>query len=251
MNQIYQLCYNQHQVEQCIFPTIVNRECSEFFENEVIAQCVKDGVHRQSDWFGVLSWRIKEKIGLRAMPNLIPSRISCRLRRLDNQPKNVRSLTHSVLLSHSRQRLKEALSTRIESIPNGIDAVSIITFDAMDLVQQGESFHNGFARHFREMCTEIGITSIERKYANPILFNYWLMRPEIVEEYVATALVPAMNYLSHVPALYQGTQYGAGLPEHLRGKWGSDSFPMHPFLLERLPSVWLHHRHVTTGTLGF
>ncbi len=251
MNTVSQICYNEEQRNACVFPALFNTDCTEFFENSIIVESVRQSAHVDSKWFGVLSWRLRQKLSLVALPNMIPPRLRWLAHRMMD-PELRKRVPLPLYCSLKGVDIPTEFDRRIQLVHDDVGAFSIIAFGPVNLMRQANRVHPGFEPHFRKMADAIGIHTIHSEYEFPMFFNYWLMRSEVAEQYVNEALVPAMDYLITVKELYAGTRYRfMKLPTHLRGKWGSDYFPMHPFLLERLPTVWLKHRGIVTSTLGF
>lgn len=250
-HNIFQICFAEQQFDLCAFTPVLNSDCTEFFENSVIVDLVRQGLHQNPDWFGVFSWRLQQKFSLWALPNAVLPRLR-RFVKIKLEGSGSFSDFKPGFLLPRNVDVKAEFELRLQQIDSKVDAVSIISLDPVNLMRQANRVHPGFEPHFRAMSKYIGIDQIHDVYENPIFFNYWLMRPDIVSRYVQEALIPAMEYLSSQEELYKGTRYRfKKLPDALRGKWGSDYYPMHPFLLERLPTVWLRDQRITTGTLGF
>jgi hypothetical protein len=89
---------------------------------------------------------------------------------------------------------------------------------------------------------------------NPIYQNAFMAKNEIYQDYLNEYLIPAMNLIKNDHKIYelatQDSNYSqlqkkdAANPEYLQEKIGFPYYPMAPFILERLFSVYVHNKNI-------
>lgn len=61
--KIYQIYYDESQLSQIEYIPYSNKDkCTVFFENEVIRELIEKGNHIDGEYFGVVSYKLREKI---------------------------------------------------------------------------------------------------------------------------------------------------------------------------------------------
>lgn len=122
-----------------------------------------------------------------------------------------------------------------------------------DMIAAMDVWHPGTREILRQICEKIGLKWwYNRPLAHPIYQNAFCARAEVYKEYVQTALIPAMKVMEHDKTIRDLCWVDAGY-EKLKGpnqEWADrirkflnvPYCPLHPFLLERLFSVWIEGR---------
>ena len=101
-----------------------------------------------------------------------------------------------------------------------------------NIVHQAEQWHPGITNYTRMILEKIGY-SLPERLDRIVLFNHFVARMEIYNRYVEEMLLPAMDIMANMPELNGNAGYKTDPPK------GFNHWPYHPFILERLPSVWL------------
>lgn len=106
--------------------------------------------------------------------------------------------------------------------------------------------HPGFKQGFVLLCGHLGFEIKEPKCV--IYSNFWVGKSDIYRRYIDEVLNPAITFLESSemkPYSWMDSKY-KGLPkDQLKQYTGLDYYPMLPFLLERLPSVWIDNKGLT------
>lgn len=184
-----------------------NDNLTEHFENSVIVDLYEKGECRKEKYFGVFSHAFKKKIvlsdrGDSASPRTIKDRIE----------------GHDVYSFFRRRR-------------------------QTNIVYQAENYHRGFINMVDKILAEIGfLPETPRRLDCVILFNYFIARDDVYEAYVKELLIPAMEVLENMPEAYNDAIYkktNQETKEKFKKAWGKPWYPYHPFILERLPSIFV------------
>lgn len=187
-----------------------------FFESKVIEDIVKHGMHKDCTHCGVVSPKYKEKIQhSRRWGTTIRNRAGVK-------PLNNKSIAFFC---------KQNPSTDVIRLTNN-PPHSTFGFS--------EQFHKGMTEITIDMMKAIGIPyNIRKPQRQVIYFNFFLARPEILEDYVNNWLTPAINYLLTDDRAWADSHYPKELPKHLQDLYGIGHYPYYPFITERLISVYL------------
>jgi hypothetical protein len=204
----WQICYGPGQ-ECHLYPfakAYKNTHLTEFFENEVILKVVPEST---ADKIGVCSWQLRDKLRF-----YIPPR---------------REFTEDVL----QEDYDVLLLTR--------------NTHHHQMLAAADRWHPSFLRIFFAICDQIGLPRPTTEVKHPVYFNHFVAAREIYQEYVATALAPAMAVMTEDPEISKLCWQDSGYtklkgttPQPVADKWGY--YPMHPFILERLFSVFINDR---------
>ena len=108
-----------------------------------------------------------------------------------------------------------------------------------NIVHQAEQWHPGITGFTKSILEKIGY-SLPDRLDRIVLFNHFVARREVYDRYVHEMLIPAMNVMANMPELYGNAGYKTDPPK------GFNHWPYHPFILERLPSVWLQFNKEVT-----
>lgn len=203
----YQIYYDEKSKENLLpgFRPYYNETCNEFFENQVIRDLYVCG-----DYFGVFSHRAKEKIIFKEQ----------------DQPFSFDSLQYFVNL----------YGCDVYGFQKRRKAENIIT--------QADNYHPNFTVYTKRILNEIG-WELPKRLEFITLFNYFVAKANIYEDYKRTLLIPAMDFMKTMPELYQDAGYKKEKPK------GMSHYPYHPFICERLFSVYVqkHFKDLTKRQL--
>jgi len=183
---------------------------TEFFENTVIVDLIERQVHKPYEYFGVFSHDIRND----------------RVYKEDTLRFNPSTL----------ERVVSAYDVDVFSFEKRRRNTNIIT--------QAENYHHGFIKIIERILEETKfLPVIPKKLDNIILFNHFIARSEIYDQYVNELLIPAMKILKEMPEAYKDSNYIKRVSNEMRARFmqafGQPHYPYHPFICERLPSLFL------------
>lgn len=213
LTQIY---YHDDQKKHC-YPfadLYFNEGLTIFFENQVIKDVV---LATEADKIAVCSWKLKQK-----------------MKYYIGQPREITP----ELLESSYDVMSFTRNTKTH---NMLAAANI--------------WHKGFLTAFDKMLAAIGVTR-PKEVKISIYQNHFSAKTDIYQDYVKTYLVPAMdaitndaelNNLAMADSRYSDLTHQSG--EVLREKLGIGYYPLAPFLLERLFSVYVHNKKLKVDWL--
>lgn len=200
---------------------IYNYAPTKYFESQVIADLIEAGQHKGSDYFGVVSYKLREKIGI--MKN------------------NWRD--HPNIANHSTQEFtpEEFKRQLYDKMP---DAMSFQCHQGHDIVLKAQEFHPKFMQLWTYIMNRIGFPWKPTIIANVFYCNFFIAKSEIYEAYVKEMLLPAMDLMDRMTTSsgiwddsgYRNTQ----LPPEVQKRLGVKYWPYHPFLCERMFSWYAH-----------
>lgn len=217
--RLIQICYKEEQRSACYpFAEIhFNNSLTVFFENSVIKERVLTSTH---DKISVCSWKLKEK-----------------LRWYIGKP---RELTQEVLESDY-----DVLSfTKNTDHHRMIDAANV--------------WHKGFREIMTRVLHHCSI-KMPHEVKVPIYQNHFSARLDIYQDYVNNYLRPCMWVMENEPEInrlvMQDSGYNklakkdAAIPDFLMDQIGVPYYPLIPFLLERLFSIYCHNKKIKVTPL--
>lgn len=218
--KVYQIYFKEEQKEllEAEYTPYYNEECSVYFENQVIKNLITADAHTESEYFGIVSYKLREKIGV------------VMKERWANRPN---------IANHSLKEFTPALfETEIES--HRPDVMSFQRHPGHDSVGYANQFHPNFSKYFTEIMIRIGIGYAPVHLENVFYCNYFAAKSEIYEKYVKEMLAPAMEVMNGMPELMGNSNYPNALVKELGQRWGISHYPYHAFLCERMFSYFAH-----------
>jgi len=119
------------------------------------------------------------------------------------------------------------------------------------MMQQLEEWHSGARETLQMILDKIGYAfDTGTKVKHNIYSNHFIARFGIYEEYVRLLLDPAMevmrsdkNIMARCMVDSKYTTLKGPLPDNLRKSWGIGYWPMHPFLCERMFSIYINNKN--------
>jgi hypothetical protein len=218
-SKLIQIIYDESQRASC-YPfaeVYFNKELTPFFENTVISELVSAS---QDSKIAVCSWKLKQK-----------------LRWHIGKPRDI---TPELLES----------DYDVMSFTKNTKAHGMLAF--------ANTSHNGFIVAFKKVVEGIG-KKCPGEVKNPIYQNHHSSKREIYQAYVKEYLNPAMEIMQNdteinklVMADSNYSTLTSKRPEHLKEieqKLGIGYYPLCPFLLERLFSVFVHNEKINVSWL--
>lgn len=215
--KIHQIYFNESQKKDLDYIPYENKNCTVFFENQVIVDLIKSGAHNDCEYFGVVSHGLRAKLAL----------MNKQWASIDN------------LANHSNKKFTPA------NFENALrwhkpDVFSFEKHKPQDTVTFADIFHPNFANYFSLVMRYIGYEWKPTVFQNVFYCNNFVAKKEVYEKYVNEMLLPAMEFMKSVPDLMQDSKYEKPLPDNLKKSFGINHYPYHPFLCERFFSYFCH-----------
>lgn len=213
----YQIYYHEVQKEN-FWPFTTpyfNDGLTIFFENSIISDIVS---RETANKIAICSWKLKDKLKW----NLAP-------------PRRPEELTEELLNSD----------------------YDVLPLTRNSKVHQMMGAANGWHPGFKETMTKI-VEGIGKKMPSevkiPIYQNAFSAKREIYQDYVNDYLNPAMELIKKDPEVYKMATVDSNYTklmredcasaDYLQSKIGFPYYPLAPFLLERLFSVYVHNKQI-------
>lgn len=207
----YQIYYQEDQKSK-LFPfakPYFNPHLTIFFENSIIKHLVASA---KGKYVSVCSWKLCEKLRWRV---------------------------------GSRAPLTE------EAIDGDYEVLSFTKNTKYHyMLASADRHHPGFKDSLKKILAEIG-HDMPMEVKEPIYQNHFSARTDIYRDYVLNYLNPAIYVMEHNPELHALAMKNSGYTsltnqtaDHLKNKLGISYYPMAPFLLERLFSVYVHNNKI-------
>lgn len=218
----YQVYYHEVQKEN-MWPFAIpfyNDGLTIFFENEVIRQIIPRGT---SDKLAICSWKLKDKLRW----NL-------------GWPRRPEEITEEIL-----NRDYDVLPLTRNS-------------DKHEMLGAASLWHPGFREAMTKIVEGIG-KNMPLEVKIPIYQNAFSAKREIYQDYVNDYLNPAMELIKNDKEVYKMATVDShytklmredcASAEYLQEKIGFTYYPLVPFLLERLFSIYVHNKKVNVTLL--
>jgi hypothetical protein len=210
VSELYQIYFEDVQLKE-LYPFSIpyKNTLDIFFENSVIARLVPE---TKADKIGVCSWRLREK-----------------QRYYIGRPRPI-----------------------TEEVINGDYEVLSFTKNTKyhKMLANAAQNHAHFQPCFNKILSALGV-NCPGEIKNPIYQNHFCARSEIYRYYVGRYLSNAMELITNDPVINEMamrdsnyTHLNKCSAEHLKDKIGVSYYPMVPFLLERLFSVFVQNEKI-------
>lgn len=212
--KIFQVYFEDSQKEKLDYIPYKNDVCSVFFENKVILELKKAG--QITDDFGVVSHKLKEKIG-------VLQKVKWR----------------GSIANKSNRDFTPELFEELYYL-NSPDAMSFQRHEPHDPISYADKFHPKFSAYFKNIMNEIGYDWKPTHFEDVFYCNFFVAKPEVYLAYINEMLCPAMQVMECMPELMGNSHYPNALPDNLKKTFGINHYPYHPFLCERMFSYFAH-----------
>jgi hypothetical protein len=221
----FQIFYEESQRSELYsFATPFKNEIlTDYFENK----CITDLVPKSTaDFICVASWRLRQK-------------------RQDG-------FCPMILKIYGNDDLSE--QKILKGFEGGADVVNLRPFSgAHKMLHMAHVYHGGSLHGYAwESAMEELKTIIEipEEVKTPIYENAFIARREIYTDYVNRCLTPVMEFMSGKPVFFVDSGYARKKErtdpkavEVYRAKTGRLDWPLAPFILERLFSIWIDNQN--------
>ena len=200
-----------------------NETLTDYFENDVIAKVVPQS---SADYIGVCSWRLKQKRGESSTPMVLNHKLE---------------LSEEKILSHD---FDVAILTPRRP-----------TFRMLDMAANwhGKAWDDCFSVFNSEFLQPIGIkipnVSEGEDLKHAIHENHFIASGEIYRAYVSEALAPAIHFMDTKEIFKTESGYihkkrDTQEIKAYQNASGRYDWPMAPFILERLFSIWINDKNL-------
>lgn len=216
---VYQIYFSEEQKKQLVrgYVPFHNENCSVFFENEVIVNLIEQNAHLDSEYFGVVSYKLYDKVGdMRVKWKNIPN-----------------------IANHSTNKFMPEMFER-HLMLNKPDVMSFQRHQGHDPISFANRFHPKFSEYFAKIMFSIGYNWRPTHFEDVFYCNYFVAKSEIYHQFVHEMLIPAMNVMKTMPELMQNSGYPHKLRPELQQQWGVEHYPYHAFLCERMFSYFVY-----------
>lgn len=226
MVEFYQIYFREYQKET-MYPFAIpyfNNDLTIYFENSVISKLIKGTI---ADKIAVCSWKLSHPKHTKLGWNV-------------GWPRKIEQITEEVLNS-DYDVLPFTRNTKYHEM---LGAASL--------------WHPGFRPALTKIVEGIG-KKMPLEVKKPIYQNAFSAKLEIYQDYVTDYLNPAMEIIKNDPEIYklatadsnytQLARQDAASAEYLQEKIGFPYYPMTPFLLERLFSIYVHNKNINVTYL--
>lgn len=208
--------FDDSQLQNLIYHPYRNDNCTYFFEHSVMKDLINGQKHIGSDYFGVVSHSLVDKIG--------------DFKRFSKGIKIANTSTTEFTPSKFEQELKNYRP----------DVLSYQRHMPHDPISLADRYHPNFSHYFKNILLEAGYDWTPTVFQDVFYCNYFVCKSEIYERFVKEMLSPCMEVMDAMPELKSNSNYPKTLPDHLRKSWGLNHYPYHAFLCERMFSYFAH-----------
>lgn len=220
--RVFQIYFHPDQLNR-LEPEYIpyfNNDCSLFMENTVMVDLVNEGMHEGADYFGVVAYKLREKLGF-----------------TKENWKNNKNIANTSTQEFTPKEFERQL------LAGNPDVMSFQRHSPHDTISVANGFHPGFRDSWIRLMNGIGYGWAPTRYEDVFYCNYFVARPDVYERFVKELLSPAIDFmaLEMKDLLTTPCPYPHPLPEHLQKKWNRKFYTFHPFLCERL---FTHFAHV-------
>ena len=215
--KVYQIYFNENQKISLDYIPVLNNDCTLFFENDVVKSLIEKNDHLETEYFGVVSYKLRHKLGY--------------------EMKNWSALPN--IANHSTKEFTpELFETELKKhLP---DVMSFQRHIGHDTVSFADNFHPNLSKYYKEIMNKIGYDWQPTSFKDVFYCNYFVAKSDIYERYVKEMLIPAMEVMKTMPELMQNSNYPKQLPENLKQSFGVSHYTYHTFICERFFSYFAH-----------
>jgi len=219
--KVFQIYFDESQIpllEKEYIP-FFNDKPTLYLESQVIADLVTTDEHIGSDYFAVVSHKLREKIGPEMKDNW------------RNHPKianpSVKDFTPEQFEAELEKHRPDVLSFQCH-MPH-------------DTIQVADRFHPGFQKHWEKIMHEIAYEWTPTRFEDVFYCQFFAAKSAIYESFVSDMLLPAMRVMDTMPELMLNANYNnTPFPEYLKKKYNVENWTFHPFICERMFSWYAH-----------
>jgi len=195
-------------------------KCTDAFENQVIADLVPQCT---ADLIGICSWRLREK----------------------------RNESSTPLILNRKYGNHDLTEERILSTPFDVAILTPRNDQHRPLLNasqwHGQAWNVAFPVLKRWLFNELHI-KVPDELSRAIYENHFIAGRDIYHEYVRSCLIPAIGFVSNDPVFMADAGYGKRIGavrlREYQQRTGRIDYPIAPFILERLFSIWIEGKNL-------
>ncbi len=212
--ELTQIYYDEAQKNE-IYPfarPYFNERLTIFFENSVIKELV---LASTADKIGVCSWKLKQKL--------------------------------KYYIGQHREITEEVINS-------DYDVLSFTKNTKYhEMLAAADAHHKHFKVVMKKILAEVGISMPHEVKNKAIYQNHFMATREIYQDYVKTYLSPCMEVMSShleikemvlADSNYSQLNKNGASADYLKGQIGIGYYPLAPFLLERLFSIYCYNNRI-------
>lgn len=228
--KLLQIFYDQQQKKQLVYQPYWNpRPVTKgtdyhkryiFMESDVMLRCYESGAHHGHDYFGVLSPNFQNKIdGSKTWGQL----------------KNLGPGWH-------KPSFEKYFNQRF-----GAQIIGFCKHKPHSVFQVAEKYHPGIRKVTEGILNKIGyIVNLDDVQMQPIYFNYFLAHKDVYTHFCQTLLDPFVHAAKDYQPMWGNSSYTRPFP--LNKVYDVGYWPYHPFIAERLISLYIHKEKLKVAT---
>jgi len=209
-------CYNFSQLYK-------NDTLTPYFENSVIADLVPK---IEADYIGICSWRLSEKRYSGYTPIMLNGSIDLREDKIQS----------AILNEHP-------------------DVINLRPFSpSHQMLDNARMWHGG---QIHDYSWDNAIEELRKfihvpdEVKTPIYENAFIAKRSLYVDYVTDCLIPVMDFMRDKPVFFTDSGYARkkerdnpSAVKEYREKTGRNDYPIAPFILERLFSIWINDKQL-------
>lgn len=221
--EFYQISYKDEQIKECydFCRPYRNETLTDFFENSIISDVAAKS---QADFISVCSWRLRKKRQDGWTPML------CGFAGKEDDLSEEKIMKQDFDVAVLTPRTSSHL-----------------------MLTNARYWHGGLEHNFvwEKAIHELKkILFIPQEVKTAIYENHFIARKEIYHDYIINCLNPVMRYMSDKSIFFSDSGYAKKKErqqskevERYRTQTGRLDYPIAPFILERLFSIWIDDRN--------
>ena len=230
----YQIYFKDDQLPN-LYPFAIpfkNETLTDYFENDVIARLVPEST---ADYISVCSWRLKQKRGESSTPIVLNHKLELDEQKILSQDFDVAVLTPR--------------RAGFRALYMAANWHGTVWHDAFSVFSDGFLRPHGISvpKNYEDLDGE------DLKHA--IHENHFIARRGIYHDYVSNCLAPAIQFIgSRMDTFGQNSGYvhkkrDAQEIQAYQKASGRQDWPITPFILERLFSIWINDKNLNVINL--
>lgn len=217
--KVFQIYFDPSQIDQLEpgYIPFFNENCTKYFESQVIHDLVEGQEHKHTDYFGVVSYKLRKKLGY-----------------MRDNWKGIPNIANTSINQFTPEQFEEEL------LKHKPDAMSFQRHVPHDPISMAERFHPNFTKYWVHIMNELDYKWEPVIFQDIFYCNYFVANSYWYDRYVCEMLAPAMKIMDGMPELNNFCNYPFAFPEHLKGKFEVDHWTYHAFIAERFFSYFAH-----------
>ncbi len=190
-----------------------------FLESRCISKAIRRGEHKGLEKFGLVGTEYRKKI------------------------KECKNWSRDISNRSTKEFSPERFS-RFCILNKDADLIAFAKHPPHSVFKFAEKYHPGITKLAEDTLSEIGFDiNVRALNDNPVYFNYFVATPQVLEGFVKELLNPVMDLATNNPEFkkryWRASGYYKKFPPHLKRIYETAVWPFHPFIAERLISLYI------------